>query len=59
MDDLTDRQKQTLTFITEFIGSNDCPPTLQEIASKLGITGNLGVLRHLRALEGKGYRRLT
>lgn len=55
MNDLTGRQRQTLDFITEYLDANGCPPTLQEIAGKLGITGNLGVMRHLRALEGKGY----
>jgi len=55
LNDLTGRQQQTLGFITEYLDANGCPPTLQEIAGKLGITGNLGVMRHLRALERKGY----
>ena len=50
MDDLTARQRTTLRFITAYLAAHSCPPTLQEIAGKLGITGNLGVLRHLRAL---------
>ena len=55
MNDLTGRQRQTLTFIAEYLDTHGCPPTLQEIAGTLGITGNLGVMRHLRALERKGY----
>jgi len=57
MDDLTGRQRQTLTLIVEHLDAHGYPPTLQELAGKLGIAGNLGVLRHLRALERKGYLR--
>jgi repressor LexA len=57
MEDITDRQRQTLTFIAAYLAANDCPPTLQEIAAHLGVVGNLGVLRHLRVLERKGYLR--
>jgi repressor LexA len=57
MDDLTARQRQTLSFITAYLDANGCPPTFQEIAGKLGIVGNLGVMRHLKALERKGYLR--
>jgi repressor LexA len=55
MNDLTGRQQQTLSFITEYLDTHGCPPTLQEIARHLQITGNLGVMRHLAALERKGY----
>jgi repressor LexA len=55
MNDLTGRQQQALSFIIEYLDTHGCPPTLQEIAGKLGISGNLGVMRHLRALERKGY----
>lgn len=57
MDDLTGRQRQTLVFIATHLAAHGAPPTLQEIAGGLGISGNLGVLRHLRALERKGYLR--
>lgn len=33
------------------------PPTLREIGAKLGVSGTLGVLKHLDALERKGYLR--
>jgi repressor LexA len=55
MDDLTARQRATLECVAAHLAAHDCPPTLQEIARRLNVTGNLGVLRHLRALERKGY----
>jgi len=51
---LTARQRQTYDFIRTFIGEFGYSPTLQEIAGALGIAGNLGVLRHLDALERQG-----
>lgn len=56
---LTARQRQTYDFIRTFIGAHGYSPTLQEIAGALGITGNLGVLRHLEALERQGMIRRT
>lgn len=55
MDDLTERQRQTLEYLVAYQEEHDCPPTLQEIAGHLGVSGNLGVMKHLRALEQKGY----
>ena len=57
MPKLTSRQQQVLDFIVHFIESEGFSPTLQEIALHLGVRGNLGVLRHLSALEKKGYLR--
>ncbi len=54
MPPLTHRQRQTYSFLVSYQQSYACPPTLQEIAAHLGISGNLGVLRHLRALERAG-----
>lgn len=56
---LTARQRQTYDSIRTFIMAHGYSPTLQEIAGALGIAGNLGVLRHLEALERKGYIRRT
>lgn len=56
---LTARQRQTYDFIRSFIGEYGYSPTLQEIAGELEITGNLGVLRHLEALERQGLLRRT
>ncbi|MDD2899978.1 MAG: transcriptional repressor LexA [Desulfuromonadaceae bacterium] len=52
---LTDRQKLVYDFITGFQKQHSYSPTLQEIAGHLNISGNLGVIRHLTALEKKGY----
>ena len=54
MSPLTDRQHQVYTFLAGYLDANGYPPTLQEIAKHLHISGNLGVLRHLRALERAG-----
>ena len=51
---LTARQRQVYDFIQSFIEAHGYSPTLQEIAGALGITGNVGVLRHLEALERQG-----
>lgn len=54
MNPLTDRQQQVLDCINRHIDRHGYPPTLREIAAALNITGTLGVLKHLRALEKKG-----
>jgi repressor LexA len=59
MSKLTSRQQQVYDFICEYLDRYEYAPTLQEIAGHLGISGNLGVLRHLDALEKKGYLRRT
>ncbi|HPJ72529.1 MAG TPA: transcriptional repressor LexA [bacterium] len=55
MEELTPRQQEVLAFITEFINTRGYPPTQREIAGHLGINGTLAVMRHLQALEKKGY----
>ena len=55
VNELTARQREVLDYLATYLDAHLRPPTLQEVAAKLGITGNLGVLRHLRALESKGY----
>lgn len=57
MASLTKRQQQTYDVIVRHLEQHGYAPTLQEIAGQLGIRGNLGVLRHLEALEKKGYIR--
>ena len=56
---LTSRQQQVYQFIIHYLDQHSYPPTLQEIPAHLEIRGNLGVLRHLSALEKKGYIRRT
>ena len=54
MSQLTTRQQQVYDFLAGYIADQGYPPTLQEIAEHLQVSGNLGVLRHLQVLERKG-----
>lgn len=53
---LTERQEQVLQFVTSYIDNNGYPPSQREIADHLGIS-NPGVMKHLEALEKKGFIR--
>ncbi|OGU62290.1 MAG: repressor LexA [Ignavibacteria bacterium RBG_13_36_8] len=53
--ELTDRQKEILTFIQAHIEINGYPPTYREIGIKFNIASTFGVKRHLDALIKKGY----
>jgi repressor LexA len=53
--ELTQRQRQVLQFITAFSDSNGYPPSQREIAGHLKVSGTLPVMKHLDALERKGY----
>lgn len=53
--ELTQRQQQVLQFITDFADSNGYPPSQREIAGHLKVSGTLPVMKHLEALERKGY----
>jgi len=53
--ELTQRQKQVLQFITSYSGDNGYAPSQREIASHLNVSGTLPVMKHLGALERKGY----
>ena len=55
MNDITPRQQQVLAFINDFSGRCGYPPSLREIAAQLGISGTVGVSKHLEALARKGY----
>ena len=55
MNNLTDRQKSVYDFIAAYQKRCGYPPTMQEIAGHLNVSGTLGVIRHLDALEKKGY----
>jgi len=54
-DQLTDRQKAVLDFISRSIEKRGYPPTLREIGEHMGIRSTNGVNDHLKALEKKGY----
>ncbi len=51
---LTNRQREVLDTITDFIKHNGRPPTLREIGELTGISSTNGVNDHLVALEKKG-----
>lgn len=53
--ELTQRQRQVLQFITSFTDINGYPPSQREIAGHLKVSGTLPVMKHLSALERKGY----
>ncbi|BDV43004.1 LexA repressor 1 [Geotalea uraniireducens] len=55
MEELTSRQQEVLHFIETSLERHGYPPTLREIAAHLRINGTLGVMKHLAALEKKGY----
>ncbi len=55
MKEITQRQKAVLQFISQYIRQFEYPPTFQEIADAFGIASKHGVVRHLQALERKGY----
>ena len=57
METITPRQQSVLDFINGYLDRHNTPPTMQEIARHLGISGNAGVIKHLDALERKGFIR--
>ena len=57
MEQLTTRQQEVLEIITNYLNEYGYPPSLREIGRKLSVTGTLGVMKHLEALEKKGYLR--
>ena len=50
---LTEKQKQVLKFISEFIENNKFPPTRSELAAHFGFRSPNAAEAHLRALENK------
>ncbi|GHU81288.1 LexA repressor [Spirochaetia bacterium] len=57
MKDLTLRQREVLTFITEYISSHAYPPTIREAADHFAISVK-GAYDHMKALEKKGRLKL-
>jgi repressor LexA len=55
MDEITDRQKEILTFIQRTTEERGFPPTIREIGEEMDIKSTNGVNDHLKALERKGY----
>ncbi len=55
MEELTDRQREVLTFILKESEVRGFPPTIREIGEEMDIRSTNGVNDHLKALERKGY----
>jgi repressor LexA len=55
MNELAPRQRKVYNFIIAYSRRHGYPPTMREIAAHLGVNGNLGIIKHLAALEKKGY----
>ena len=55
--DLTQRQREVLDFLKNFLRKRGFPPTLREIASHLGVKGPRGPQKAVQILERKGYVR--
>jgi len=53
--DLTQRQRELLDFLKDFVRENGFPPTLREIASHFGLKGPRGPQKTLNILERKGF----
>lgn len=53
--DLTLKQRQVLELLQEYIYENEQSPTLPELQTELDIKTKRGVVKHLMALERKGY----
>jgi len=55
MKQLTEKQARVLEIISQKIGGEGIPPTLEELREDLGMSSKNAVLAHLEALVKKGY----
>ena len=55
MKKLTEKQARVLEIISQKIGGDGMPPTLDELREELGMSSKNAVLTHLKALVKKGY----
>jgi len=53
--EISERQKQILDYLQNFIEENQFPPTIREIGRRVGISSTSVVKYNLEALEKKGY----
>ncbi|MCR4790536.1 MAG: transcriptional repressor LexA [Treponemataceae bacterium] len=58
MKGLTERQQEILQFLSEYIETNSCPPTVRETAANFGVSVR-AIQDHYTALEKKGYLERT
>jgi len=56
-DDLTDRQRDILSYIHEHVNERGYPPSVREIGEAVGLSSPSTVHSHLRSLQEKGYLR--
>lgn len=54
MNVLTNRQREVLNHIKQFIEANGYPPTVKEIGTMIGVKSNNAVNDHLKCLERAG-----
>jgi repressor LexA len=55
MEGLTPRQEEVLDLVLEALERRGYPPSIREICDALGLSSTRGALRHLEALEKKGF----
>lgn len=58
MKELTDQQQKVFDFITSYQAEHGSSPTLREISAHIGTSGTAPAMRHLAAIEKKGYVQL-
>src|ERR671921_813841 len=58
VEELTERQRQTLQFIAETVADRGYPPSVREACEALGLASSSTVHSHLQALQRKGYIRI-
>jgi len=52
---LTPRQEEALEFVLSTLEKRGYPPSVRELCEALGLSSTRGALRHLEALERKGF----
>src|SRR5918998_6265625 len=55
VEELTERQRQTLQYIAEAVRDRGYPPSVREACEALGLASSSTVHSHLQALQRKGY----
>jgi SOS-response transcriptional repressor LexA len=53
--DLTDRQREVLDFVRDFIAQHEFGPTVRDCMHGLNIRSPNGIVCHLKSLQRKGY----
>lgn len=56
---LTTKQQRVLNYVLRYLGKHGIPPTRREIADYFGFASLTAAQGHLKAIENKGYIRLT